>query len=146
MIITAKRRLERAMEQASSYEEWKEAALALDQKKDLDRWKIIDQSRRYDYVSIRVRLDRLRALRSRHDNRGLLFTLNEGIHGNMGGMGRSSLYEKANFGTKKLVADMWMKSLRRWNTWPNRKSMGSVLRRNWISSDAPITALAGPRS
>ena len=105
MIITAKRRLERAMEQASSYEEWKEAALALDQKKDLDRWKIIDQSRRYDYVSIRVRLDRLRALRSRHDNRGLLFTLNEGIHGNMGGMGRSSLYEKANFGTKKLVAD-----------------------------------------
>lgn len=105
MIITGKRRLERAMEQASSYEEWKEAALAFDQKKGLDRWKLIDQSRRYDYVSIRVRLDRLRALRSRHDNRGLLFTLNEGIHGNMGGMGCSSLYEKTNFGTKKLVAD-----------------------------------------
>jgi TAG lipase/steryl ester hydrolase/phospholipase A2/LPA acyltransferase len=105
MIIMGKRRLERAMEQASSYEEWKEAALAFDQKKGLDRWKLIDQSRRYDYVSIRVRLDRLRALRSRHDNRGLLFTLNEGIHGNMGGMGCSSLYEKTNFGTKKLVAD-----------------------------------------
>jgi NTE family protein len=93
------------MEQASSYEEWKEAALDLDQKGGLDRWKQIDQSRRYDYVSIRVRLDRLRALRARHDNRGVLFNLNEGIHGNMGGMGRSDLYDKASFSTKKLVVD-----------------------------------------
>ena len=105
MLITSKRRLERAMEQASSYEEWKEAALDLDQKGGLDRWKQIDQSRRYDYVSIRVRLDRLRALRARHDNRGVLFNLNEGIHGNMGGMGRSDLYDKASFSTKKLVVD-----------------------------------------
>jgi len=105
MIFTGRKKLERAMEQASSYEEWKEAALALDEKRGLDRWKLIDQSRRYDYVSIRVRLDRLRALRARHDNRGVLFNLNEGIHGNMGGMGRSDLYEKAHFGTKKLVGD-----------------------------------------
>ena len=105
MIITDRRRLERAMQQASSYEEWKEAALALDLKSGLDRWKLLDQSRRYDYVSIRLRLDRLRALRARHDNLGLLFNLNEGIHGNMGGMGHSVLYDKANFGTKKLVVD-----------------------------------------
>lgn len=105
MIFSASKKLERALEQASSYEEWKEAALALDEKKGLDRWKLIDQSRRYDYVSIRVRLDRLRALRARQDNRGVLFNLNEGIHGNMGGMGGSSLYEKAHFGTKKLVTD-----------------------------------------
>ncbi len=105
MIFTGRKKLERAMEQASSYEEWKETALALDEKRGLDRWKLIDQSRRYDYVSIRVRLDRLRALRARQDNRGVLFNLNEGIHGNMGGMGRSDLYEKAHFGTKKLVGD-----------------------------------------
>jgi NTE family protein len=105
MIFAGRKKLERAMEQASSYEEWKEAALAHDEKKGLDRWKLIDQSRRYDYVSIRVRLDRLRALRARHDNRGVLFNLNEGIHGNMGGMGRSALYEKAHFGTKNLVGD-----------------------------------------
>ena len=105
MLITGRRRLDRALEQACSYEEWKEAALAIDQNRGLDRWKLLDQSRRYDYVSIRVRLDRLRALRARHDNRGLLFTLNEGIHGNMGGMGRSALYDKARFSTKKLVVD-----------------------------------------
>ena len=39
------------------------------------------------------------------DDRGLLVALNEGIHGNMGGMGRSSLYEKAKFGTKQLIVD-----------------------------------------
>ncbi|MEQ8516892.1 MAG: DUF3336 domain-containing protein, partial [Chromatocurvus sp.] len=29
--------------------------------------------------------------------------LNEGIHGNMGGMGRSTLYQRAKFGTKHLI-------------------------------------------
>ncbi|MBT8059411.1 MAG: DUF3336 domain-containing protein [Gammaproteobacteria bacterium] len=97
--------LQKAMDRASSYEEWTEAALAHDRKTGAERWKQIDQSRRYDYVSIRIRVDRLRSLRAKHDNRGLLFNLNEGIHGNMGGMGRSSLYEKAKFGTKQLVVD-----------------------------------------
>jgi len=105
MIISATKKFKRAMAQASSYEEWKEAALVLDEKDGLNRWKLIDQSRRYDYVSIRMRLDRLRALRTRHDNRGLLFSLNEGIHGNLGGMGRSALYEKCRYGTKNLVVD-----------------------------------------
>jgi NTE family protein len=54
-------------------------------------------------VQIRLRLDTLRSLRARHDYHGLLFALNEGIHGNMAGMGRSSLYLRANFGTKRLI-------------------------------------------
>lgn len=105
MIISSTRKYEQAMDNASSYAEWKEAAMAYDRHAGLDRWKEMDQSRRYDYVAIRVRLDRLRALRKRKDDRGLLFNLNEGIHGNMGGMGRASLYEKAKFGTKQLVVD-----------------------------------------
>jgi len=105
MIVMTTRKLERDLERASNYEEWTAAAQAYDAHTGLDKWKVMDQSRRYDYVSIRVRLDRLRALRARHDNRGLLFNLNEGIHGNMGGMGRSSLYEKAKFGTKQLIVD-----------------------------------------
>ena len=35
----------------------------------------------------------------------MLFCLNEGIHGNTGGMGSSALYRKAHFGTKDLVTD-----------------------------------------
>ena len=93
------------MENASSYEEWKQAAIEHDEESGATRWKVMDQSIRYDFVAIRSRLDHLRALRARHDDRGLLFTLNEGIHGNMGGMGASELYGKSKFGTKKLIED-----------------------------------------
>ena len=99
------KKLNKAMDRATTYEEWKQAALEHDHATGMDRWKNIDQSKRYDYVSIRIRLDELRKMRARHDNRGLLFTLNEGLHGTMGGMGRSSLYDKAKFGTKQLIVE-----------------------------------------
>ncbi len=105
MFTTRLKRLETAMYEAASYEEWKQAAIEHDEVSEVERWKVMDQSRRYDYVSIRSRLDHLRHLRARHDDRGLLFNLNEGIHGNMGGMGRSELYGKAKFGTKHLIED-----------------------------------------
>ena len=44
-------------------------------------------------------------MRAKHDYHGLLFTLNEGIHGNMGGMGNAALYHRAAFGTKQLIED-----------------------------------------
>ena len=93
------------MDSASSYEEWKEAAIAFDAGTGADRWRFVEQSEDYDNVSIRARLDQLRAFRSAGDDRGLLFTLNEGIHGNMGGMGRSVLFERTRFGTKQLIVD-----------------------------------------
>ena len=99
------RKLEQAMDRAENYDEWKEAAQAFDTAKGFDRWRSKDTSTQYDNVSILIRLYRLRALRARHDNRGLLFTLNEGIHGNMGGMGKSGLYDRATFGTKQLIVD-----------------------------------------
>jgi len=97
------KKLERTMEKARSYDEWREAAIAHDELSGQKRWREIDQTSQYDYTQIRLRLDRLRSLRARHDYHGLLFTLNEGIHGNMAGMGRSSLYKRAKFGTKKLI-------------------------------------------
>ncbi len=95
--------LERALKNASSYQEWRAAAQAHDKHKGLDRWRKQEQCQQYDYVSIRERLDRLRSLKARHNNRGLLYTLNEGIHGNMGGMGRAGLYGHALSGTKHLI-------------------------------------------
>jgi NTE family protein len=97
------KKLERTMDKARSYDEWREAAIAHDELSGQKRWREIDQTSQYDYTQIRLRLDRLRSLRARHDYHGLLFTLNEGIHGNMAGMGRSSLYKRAKFGTKKLI-------------------------------------------
>lgn len=88
---------------AESYAQWSEAAQRHDELSGALRWRQRDQSSRYDYAQIRLRLDRLRALRVKQDYQGLLFTLNEGIHGNMGGMGRGSLYQRAKFGTKTLI-------------------------------------------
>jgi len=105
VFATRLKRLETAMDEATSYEEWKLAAIEHDEQSGAVRWKKIDQSTRYDFVSIRARLDHLRNLRARHDDKGLLFALNEGIHGNMGGMGAAPLYGKAKFGTKKLIED-----------------------------------------
>jgi NTE family protein len=97
--------LKRKMAEAETYEEWQEAAQALDKKNGLLRWKQAEKSKRYDYASIRRRLDALKAMRQSNDNQGILFTLNEGIHGNLGGMGSSSLYQNAKFGTKQLIVD-----------------------------------------
>lgn len=97
------KKLKRTMDKARSYEEWRDAAVEHDEISSKRRWREIDQTSKYDYAQIRLRLDRIRSLRARHDYHGLMFTLNEGIHGNMGGMGRSSLYHEAKFGTKKLI-------------------------------------------
>ena len=99
------KKLERQMRDAESYEDWLTLAAEHDEATGMKRWREVDQTKLYDYASIRRRLDRLRSLRARHDDVGLLFTLNEGIHGNMGGMGTSKLYEQSKIGTKKLVED-----------------------------------------
>ena len=93
------------MHEAESYAEWKEIALTHDEESGAEDWKSVDESEHYDNDSIRARLDHLRACRERQDDSGLLFALNEGIHGNMGGMGRSELYGKSKFGTKQLIED-----------------------------------------
>ena len=97
------KKLEKQMDRVTAYSEWREAAIEHDEISGQKRWREVDQTSLYDYTQIRLRLDRLRSLRARHDYHGLLFTLNEGIHGNMGGMGRSSLYRRAKFGTKQLI-------------------------------------------
>tara|TARA_B110000503_G_scaffold92333_1_gene139249 strand:+ start:12795 stop:14417 length:1623 start_codon:yes stop_codon:yes gene_type:complete len=91
------------MDQAITYEEWSESAQQHDEVSGQKRWRGVDKTSQYDYSQIRLRLDKLRYLRARQDYQGLLFTLNEGIHGNLGGMGRHSLYSRAKFGTKTLI-------------------------------------------
>jgi NTE family protein len=99
------KRLERQMHRAESYEDWLMHAAEHDEASGMKRWREVDQTKLYDYASIRRRLDRLRSLRARHDDIGLLFTLNEGIHGNMGGMGSNLLHEQSKVGTKNLIED-----------------------------------------
>ena len=105
MIISMARALEKKMSKAETYQQWKEAAIEYDERNGLQKWKDFEVTSRYDHSAIRSRLEKLRSFRKANDNHGLLYTLNEGIHGNMGGMGRAKLYQKARFGTKTLVSN-----------------------------------------
>jgi NTE family protein len=92
-----------SMADARSYDEWKTAALAHDERSGAADWRQVDESRRYDYRVIRRRLEEVRRVKAGGDPHQILYYLNEGIHGNMGGMGSTRLYQKARFGTKELV-------------------------------------------
>jgi predicted acylesterase/phospholipase RssA len=92
-----------SMSEAQSYEEWKAAALADDERSGASEWRQVDRSRRYDYKVVQHRLEELREVKESGDPHRILFYLNEGIHGNTGGMGSSALYRKSKFGTKDLV-------------------------------------------
>ncbi len=89
----------------STYAEWKENALAKDARSGANAWKEEEFSELYDSKVIRLRYEELVKLRASGDLQGLLYYLNEGIHGNMGGMGAPKLYTQAKFGTKTLIED-----------------------------------------
>ena len=97
--------LEREMATAAAYPGWLAAAKRHDDLSGMSEWRQVEHTELYDYAQIRLRLDRLRNLRSRSDHQGLLYALNEGIHGNMGGMGKGVLYRMAKAGTKQLIED-----------------------------------------
>ena len=105
MILSATRRLQAAMNAATTYDEWRAAAIAHDEASGVKKWVESDESKHFDYASIRRRLEKLRGLRRSRDNARLLYALNEGLHGNIDGIGSRSLYGKAVFGTKRLIMD-----------------------------------------
>ena len=105
MAIFPEVKFKQSIEQAQSYGEWRSAAMAYDEHTGKQRWREEEKSDLYDYQSIKARLQQLRQLRQEDDHHGLLFALNEGIHGNMGGMGSDKLYQQAQFGTKVLIEE-----------------------------------------
>lgn len=98
-------RLRQELEQASSYAQWAQAAQDFDAVTGRERWKRRRRSGLYDYATIDEKLDRLHALLQQGDSRGLMFEIEEGVHGNLGGMGKPMLHNKARFGTKQLITD-----------------------------------------
>ncbi|WP_197479721.1 patatin-like phospholipase family protein, partial [Oleiphilus sp. HI0132] len=98
-------KLEINMAAAESYQAWCSAAEKHDLASGASEWKELEHTSEYDYKQIRHRLEALQRLRRDNNYHGLLFALNEGIHGNMGGMGKPVLYNHAKYGTKKLIEE-----------------------------------------
>ncbi|MEM7220585.1 MAG: DUF3336 domain-containing protein [Pseudomonadota bacterium] len=90
---------------AATYETWRETARLTDARSGADRWKAADASPGFDYRVLRDRLTELRQLRSSGDSRKLIYYFDEGLHGNMAGMGAPSLYRKSALGTKHVIED-----------------------------------------
>lgn len=97
--------LQKELDNAQDYETWRDLALEFDRVTGLDEWKQRQTSEYYDHHLIRSRLNKLKELRKNNEDIELYYTLNEGIHGNMGGMGRAALYTHSKFGTKKLIVE-----------------------------------------
>lgn len=94
-----------AITNTETYEDWLENALAEDHASGADEWKSTPDTSDFDYRIIQRRYDELAQIRDSGDISRLTYYLNEGIHGNMAGMGAPKLYTRARFGTKQLIDD-----------------------------------------
>jgi predicted acylesterase/phospholipase RssA len=97
--------LQKDLDNAQDYASWREIALEFDRESGLEDWKLRQTSELYDHHLIRMRLNKLKEMRKKKEHVELFYTLNEGIHGNLGGMGRAALYTHSKFGTKKLIVE-----------------------------------------
>lgn len=95
--------LERHMETVHRYDDWEALAKTHDELSGKHEWRQRDDTSLYDFAEIRIRHDKLRQLLEQENHSELLYALNEGIHGNMAGMGRPILYMQAKTGTKQLI-------------------------------------------
>lgn len=84
-------------DQSESYAEWFTLAQDSDLDSGMEEWKNDEECDLYDFEQIRIRLDKLRGFKKKGDHQGLLFTLNEGIHGNMGGYRQSKVIHPSTF-------------------------------------------------
>ena len=94
-----------AMQQATDYAGWREAAAELDRREGLDAWREDDASDDYDWRLVRSRLRQIRQYRNENEHRKLVHHLRQGLHWNLGNTGNTVLYGVARVGTKKLVTD-----------------------------------------
>ena len=136
------RQIEQDMARAVSYDDWFELAENHDRETGADLWRRKDESRQYDSVSIGKRLRRLRGLRRKGDDHGLLFALNEGIHGNMAGMGRPGSINALAVVRRRLSKTTSRKSAMPWNIWHRAISQAYRGRRGSNSSSVQVIATA----
>ena len=95
----------RDLENAAVYAEWREIAMELDRLEGSDAWKQDEMSDDYDYLLIKERLAEMRELRRSGDVRQLVFSLAEGLHGNLGNVADPVLYSYSRVGTKRLIEE-----------------------------------------
>ncbi|KAG0683691.1 hypothetical protein C6P40_000798 [Pichia californica] len=90
---------------ALTYDDWLDASLKLDILEDNDSWKQIEESKLYDFESVREQLENLRSYRETHQYDKILYTIRTCWKRNFAGLNNEMLYQKSHVGTKKLITD-----------------------------------------
>lgn len=88
---------------AADYESWRVLAKRHDELSGALSWRKKEDSSLYNHAAIRERHDSLARLLKEKNYSDLLFALNEGLHGNLEGIGKPALYRRAKSGTKHLI-------------------------------------------
>ncbi|KAH9899860.1 patatin-domain-containing protein [Cubamyces lactineus] len=88
---------------ARTYQEWKDAALALDEYMHFDDWKLVDEDPYYDWKLVRKVRRSLKAMREKNDARGVLGVLETCLRTNFAGIESARLYSETFYGTKVLI-------------------------------------------
>jgi TAG lipase/steryl ester hydrolase/phospholipase A2/LPA acyltransferase len=91
------------MKDATSYENWKDAATELDALEGHDAWKEEDDSSEYDAALVAARLRELDDARLSCDVKRMLFLIRTTLSRDLGDMGDLRLYKHSHIGTKKLI-------------------------------------------
>ncbi|KAJ7590978.1 acyl transferase/acyl hydrolase/lysophospholipase [Mycena floridula] len=95
--------LRKRLRNSHTYEEWKQAAAALDQYLHFDEWKKVDEDSFYDWMLVKKVRRSLKALREKNDVRGCLGVLETCIRANFAGVESPRLYSETFLGTKDLI-------------------------------------------
>jgi len=97
--------LHKKLDEADTYQEWKDIAEEIDHLQGKTEWKENAVSSDYDYKLIEKRLSQMRHMRENDDIWSLVFLLRAGLSRNLGGIGNSRLFSQTKVGTKKLIED-----------------------------------------
>ncbi|KAK0357317.1 Lipase 5 [Friedmanniomyces endolithicus] len=91
------------LQTAETYDEWRTAALELDETEGGDVWKAEEESEIYNVALVRSRLQSLESARENRDFGRMRFLTRTSLTRDLGGMGNVCLYKHSRVGTKALI-------------------------------------------
>jgi len=95
--------LQERLRHASSYTEWKEIALKLDEESGHEAWKYDNESPYYDAEILSKRYNLLKKYRMQHRTLDLIYVLREGLSYDFANIGHPMLFAQTYIGTKKII-------------------------------------------
>jgi NTE family protein len=95
--------LKESLQHASSYAEWKEIALKLDEEAGHEAWKYDNQSPYFDAEILSKRYNLLKKYRMQHRTLDLIYVLREGLSYDFANIGHPMLFAQTYIGTKRII-------------------------------------------